>query len=921
MEKVITLNLKDNILEHCADLLIEDYYKKNIPLSRVAVVFGGKRPALFLKKLLAEKIGRSYFPPAFFSIDEFMEHCLLKNTSFGKISDLEEAFLIYELMQKHWPKMLKGREQFIRFLPWAKEIISFIEQLDLEDIPQEALKNIQAKARLGYDVPQSINEMLIRIGALRDIFHRQLKQARSYNRGLIYLEVSRNLENNDYSEFEAIIFCGFFYLHKTESRLMRYFYEQNNGHFIFQGDPAEWSVLKKSAKDLGVEMIPGPQEENLPEVSIQAGFDTHSQACLAREILKNTKDLDNTAIVLPQPESLMPLLSEIGCLSKNFNVSMGYPLKNSIIYSLFKAIFKAQETRKDGLYYAEDYLKVLSHPLMKNLMITKDSSATRVMIHKIEEIILGIEEHPFNGSLFISLKEVEQSRELFDLGLITTKSMGLTQEYQDLQNIVRTLHQACFSSWENTANFHDFIKVLKEFTSVLLSKSNLGQYPLNVKAMEKVLAWQESFSNFSGLMQPMENEEIFGIFLDYLGAQVISFSGSPLEGLQVLGLLETRTLNFKRVIILDLNETALPSLMIYEPLIPREVMISLGLNRLEKEEEIQRYQFRRLIASAGETYLIYQKRDDKEKSRFLEELWWQQQKKSKNAQAPLVPRVSFRLNSVPKKGRVKKSSAIVNFLEDKTYSSSSLNTYIACPLRFYFQYVLGLKEKEVLLDEPEALDIGNFIHELLNEAFTKFIGKKPKFDSKNRKDFFALFEERFNSNFNVRKRSGAFMLKEVMEYRLSRFWNEEAARGVEEICALEEEFKGTLKLGKRSFKFHGFIDRIDCLNDGSIVILDYKTGNIDLKSFQLPLYLYFTGQRKDFLGKNLNAALYSLRDAKLSYIFEARDDFKKRQELLNHYLEEIRVIMEEIINPEVDFLADESNPRRCDNCPFANLCR
>ena len=124
-----------------------------------------------------------------------------------------------------------------------------------------------------------------------------------------------------------------------------------------------------------------------------------------------------------------------------------------------------------------------------------------------------------------------------------------------------------------------------------------------------------------------EPRDLFKILDERLSSQMVAFSGSPLRGLQVLGLFETRALNFKNVIVVDVNEGLLPSLNIYEPLIPREVMIKLNLDRLELEEEIQRYGFMRLISAAQNVHLIYQQNSDRTRSRFLEELIWEQEER------------------------------------------------------------------------------------------------------------------------------------------------------------------------------------------------------------------------------------------------------------------------------------------------------
>jgi ATP-dependent helicase/nuclease subunit B len=122
--------------------------------------------------------------------------------------------------------------------------------------------------------------------------------------------------------------------------------------------------------------------------------------------------------------------------------------------------------------------------------------------------------------------------------------------------------------------------------------------------------------------ETFEAEDLFKIFRNKLENETVAFSGSPLKGVQILGVLETRALNFGHVLVLDANESILPKLKIREPLIPRDVMISLGLDRLEKEEEIQRYQFSRLIASAGRVDLFYAESEEHHRSRFVEDLVW-----------------------------------------------------------------------------------------------------------------------------------------------------------------------------------------------------------------------------------------------------------------------------------------------------------
>ena len=943
MQKTVTYNLTENFIENLAKFFEENFMDKGEDISRFAFIFGGRRPSLFFKKELSKRTKKGFFPPHFFSVDEFAEYIVNKKERFSRISDLDACFIIYNLIQRTSPDILKGRESFSQFLPWAREILYFIEQVDLEDISVESLKNIQEKAALGYDVPEDVNRLLKGIISLRDDYHAILKENKTYSRGLVYLLAGRYIKDVDFKEFNHILFCGFFYLHKTEQDIMKSIYDKEKTVLFFQGNESEWSVLKKVSHNLGLSIEAEDIQRPRYNLSLKGGFDIHSEVCLAREVLKKIKKLDKTVIVLPEPDSLIPLLSEISTLASDFNVSMGYPLKRSSLYSLFECIFKAQETRKGDEYYAKDYLKVLSHPLIKNLKIFPDYSVTRVLIHKIEEILAGIEETPLGGSLFVSLDSIQHSEDLYPLAINTMRTMALEVTEDELKIALQELHNILFAAWENIKNFHEFTLSLERFLDVLVNKGPLGNYPLNLKMAERLFSINEELKNSSFSKEQFPGEDIFKIFDNKLSNEVISFSGSPLKGLQVLGLLETRSLNFDNVIVIDVNETVLPKLKVYEPLIPREVMISLGLNRLEKEEEIQRYQFRRLISSARNVYLIYQKRDDKEKSRFMEELIWERQKEKNSLDVLSIPQASFNVKVLTGRLEIEKNQDVLKFLKECKYSASRINTYMQCPLRFYYQYVLRLKEKEDLLEEPEGTDMGNFIHELLKETFSVFIGKKPCVDENFRQGFFAVLKKKFEGEFQKRMKSDAFLIKEILDFRLEKFLNNEMQRDVREIICLEKPFEDKIRLGCGTFKFKAIIDRIDKLSDGGILILDYKTGSTDImpqdiekiesegfnresfkktiKSFQLPLYLYFVD--KIYKDKKIDAAIYSIRDAGGNSCLKEliKDRHSEKGKIMEVYLKALDSILNDILNPDIPFKADEEDPRRCATCPFFYLCR
>lgn len=944
MERIITYSLAENFIQNLSHYIEENFLNRGKDITKLAFVFGGKRPSLFLKRELSKKIGKGFFSPHFFSVDEFVEYILYKKEPFLKISDLDACFTIYTLAKELTADVLKGQEGFSKFLPWAREVISFIEQLDLEDIRIESLKGIQEKARIGYDVPEGINRLLESIITLREAYYAVLKKKGVYSRGLIYLLASQYIHNTHFDEFDQIFFCGLFYLHKTEQEIIKTLYDVGKAVFFFQGSSSEWSMLERVSRKLSSPIVPRRAVPERYTLHMHSAFDVHSQVCTVREILRRVERLDNAVVVVPQVENIIPLLSEISGYVSDFNISMGYPLKRSSLYSLFECIFKAQDTKKDNEYYAKDYLRVLSHPLIKNLRILPHPSITRVLVHKIEEILVGIEKTSIGGMMFIKLPDIQNFRNLYDLALSTMKKMDIEVGYDELKAAVGRLHDLLFYCWEQIATLKDFSLSLEQFLDTLVQKSFLGNYPLNLKMAEKIFSIREEFYCASFNQEPFTKEEIFKIFIHKLENEMISFSGSPLKGLQILGLFETRSLNFENVIVMDANESVLPNLKIYEPLIPREVMIMLELNSLEKEEEIQRYHFRRLISGAKNVYLIYQQRPDKEKSRFIEEIIWNKQKSTQSFESLQVSRTSFSVRTLPKKTEIKKTPEVIQFLEKREYSASSINTYMRCPLRFYYQYVLGLKEREDLLEETEAVDIGIFVHGLLEESFSRFVGKKPYIGEKFKKDFFDTFSNRFAEEFEKKMKSDSFLIKEMLIFSLRRFLESERKRAVLEILALEKTFKGKIEVAGRPFNFKAVIDRIDRLTDGHVMILDYKTGSTEnipekdvekiesagfmrealkktVKSFQLPLYLYFVGRQESYKDTKLNAALYSIRDTRIHMLFKVEEDCVQKDKFMNVYLKCLDSLMCDILNPNFPFKADEEDTRQCENCAFFYLCR
>ena len=330
--------------------------------------------------------------------------------------------------------------------------------------------------------------------------------------------------------------------------------------------------------------------------------------------------------------------------------------------------------------------------------------------------------------------------------------------------------------------------------------------------------------------------------------------------------------------------------------------------------------------SAKEVHLVYQKSKDKERSRFIEELIWEEQKKSGSMAVVPVARPSFHVDVAAQTKTAAKTPQIIQFLKNHSYSASSINMYLRNPMEFYRNYVLGLREQEDLLDEPEARQVGTFLHGLLHECFKPFVNKKPKIDKAFRARCLELFEEKFDATFARSMKSDSFLLRAVIAERLNQFLDNEQndeSRQVKKILFLENRFEDVIALPAGKFKFSYVVDRIDLMEDGTIMIVDYKTGNTDLlpkspelvaamelsretiketvKSFQVPLYFHYLD--KQFPKDPINAALYSLKTFELNKFLDPKKPLD-RGRVNEVFLNALNFIMAEILNPDVPFEED-----------------
>ncbi|MFH1678421.1 MAG: PD-(D/E)XK nuclease family protein [Candidatus Omnitrophota bacterium] len=965
MNKIYSVGFDVDIIDYLADALLKEKGSDVIDLSSVAIVFPGRRPQFYLRKALANRIKRTFLPPKIFSIEDFIQYTAKEAAQLNQqqgssqpICQLDAWFLIYKIIQNlklsylDWQKQLELEHFFL----WARKIFQFLEELDKELIPEKQLLNLQDNAQIGLPLPDYINQLLGNINQIHKEFHKLLEENNLTTQGNNYYQVASSIGNIRLDEFKKIYFTGFFALNACEKRIIKHLLDKESAILIWQRDKDKWPIFEELEEFFAAAVHSVSEEEGAyPKIQIYEAFDTHSQIEAVKGILLNIKDLEDTCVVLPQSGALMPLLYQ--ALPSNltdYNISLGYPIKRTPIYALMDIIIQALERRRqDGSFYTKDYLRVIMHPYIKNIGDEEmKPDITRVLIHKIEETLLGIDKTiGRQKKAFIKLEEIEEDHLIFQVvsGLISV-SFNAQFEPSALRRRLKQIHQKLLNAFDNCSTFFDFAQATGGIIYFVLEKSKVFSDVFSGEVFNRFLTVLDNLGQSLFKDEAIRDKTAFFELLKIcLFFEKIPFQGTPVRGLQILGLLETRNLKFKNLIILDLNEGVLPKTDKGESLIPEGIFPVLGLPHYHKKEQIMRYHFRRLIGAAQNVFLIYAScsKNRESRSRFIEEIIWQEEKRNGKLYAPeRIKRIEFRVVPDKQGFSLKKTPQALKILKRAFFSPTSLDKYLHCPAQFYFRYCLGLEEKEDIPEELEAADIGNFFHGLLRDFYSQFLNKTVKLDEQARKYLFEIKEKKFKEFF-PQQTGERFLLSRIVDHKLKIFLDREINRKEKiKILCLEQklpvkpqEVKISTEYGSVFLK--GTLDRVDERvfgGKGRIVILDYKTGqiklprkailrtNIDCRerikkaigSFQLPLYIHlFCEFNKKIPPSEVWAGYYSLREIKEEFLFADNNP----ADLFEINMAAVKRIISEILNPNVDFERDDSDEYYCRWCPFSALCK
>lgn len=855
-------------------IISENIFKKNKTndFSGILTIFPHKRPRLFLYKKLSNLIGQPFFPPKYFDMDSLILFLIEKDEF---LNEMDSFAILYEILKKIKSKKLKTiLEKPSLLIPWTREILRSIEELEMEMVKPENFKSI-----LNF---KKESEVFLNIFyKIYKSFIEKIEKMDKLPRGISYKKAANLLEFKVLEKFEEIHFLLPSGITKSEDKIIKKLGKMENIYFYLE----EIEIKQKE-----------------PEVAIFPCSSYHSELSKSRDELSKIKNKENLAIVIPEPSLLLPLLENVISALENikFNISLGFPYKFTKLYNFIEKFLNLQKFKTNGKYKSSELISFF-----------QDSANIGFFKGKYQKNdIKVLEENLTSKNIFyVSLQDIGKINKDFS---------------QFIQNLLLP--------FENLKDLNDLLEKMEN----VLKGIGTTKHPFNYEFFSTIFEFLAELKNSEIVKLNYENLELIDLFLSLLKEKKIYFKGHPLKGIQILGFLETRALSFDNVFIFDLNEGILPKIKTHDPIIPLSIKKSLGLPGPKEEEKIFRHHFLHLINSAKNVFCFYvQNEESNERSRFLEQFIWEKEKKEEKILKLENYPHKFNLNILKQEPLiVEKNDEMIKILKERFYSATSLNNFLNCPLKFYFNDFLELEEKKELEEDYDALKVGNLIHKILERIQKPFLGKELNDLSFLKKNLPDVIDEIFEEE-NIEENLINDFLKDLIEKRINNFFESDLNNGNQfKILGLELNLQSNLG----NFNLKAKIDRVDQVSD-FIRIIDYKAGELikyiknnkefkfperyeefqkNIDSFQIPVYIYLTKKNYNINYEKIFMKIFSLKKNE----FIPKDNSNDLKILNKELCEDLLYnFLNLIIDQNQPFSPQPKDKKLCQRCDFSNLCK
>ena len=904
---------------------------------RVLVVFNNHRPELFLRehfKELSSKQGGAFFLPQTMVIDDLV-------AQMGGLEVVPNEFLLFELYRIHTE--LEGDERkyktFEEFIPFGDLMLADFSEVDRYMVDaRDLFHNLHGLKQIGeWDIedPHMSDFQRSYLRFYRSLFEyythlrqRLAERGQAYS-GMAYRHVAEKIKGGQLAVApQATYFVGFNALSECERVIIGEFVRRGHGHLVTDGDAYYYNdpeqeagyFLRKHSAEFSSIGHYGPSLFGLGEkkITIVECPENVLQCKYAGQLMGEHPDwlsggVQSTAVVLADESLLIPALNALPDGDYRVNVTMGFPFADSHMHAMALKLMSLYRRHNERGYYHADVVEVLADHYISRLAGLENPRATvsallekgglvRVAANDVAPLLTGI------------------AADLFPTGALTP--------------------EGCIAQVRHTA-------------SLMLAGGLLESNPKERQAagaLAEVLDYLDSLQAEYGFMQSIDTLE--NIYLRIAQRHSIAFLGQPLSGLQILGMLETRNLDFRRIILLSAGEGVLPAARQAATLIPHELKRAFNMPTYEERDCVYAYNFYRLLQRAEEVYLVYSSDAESagkgEESRLLKQVRGELARRFPQTVkvADLVVDTSgFRRGEAADGTPVEatKSEAVMRRLHEIAakpgFSPTSLSRYVECPMKYYYMSVLGLREQEELEDDIDASQLGEVVHNVLRDIYLPFTGRNVDADAL--RSARERLEARVDTEMERLLRGGRSgegrnsFLRSVALTQAGSLLDREIAlldggHSIE-IVALEQDYSLAFSCPGHPLLM-GRVDRIDRI-DGRLRVIDYKTGGLEAKEIAysgdgpmpgkwLQLMCYALLYRRHHpSAESMRAGIYPLRYLRSGVRLAT---WAKQEELTDALIDDfgqrIETMIGEILDSGHPFGVTPSSAA-CRFCPAAGFCK
>ena len=929
-------------------------------LVELCLVFPNRRAGVFFKRYLANELNQPVWSPSILTISDLMQDL----SGLQKADHLSLLFDLHQIFQQQ----KKTREPFDEFYHWGEMLLHDFDDIDkyLVD-PRDVFRNLASLKSIDEHFSYLSEEQIEAIRQFWSTFQvhppsREQKDFISiweilYNvylyfnqlldekghayEGKIYRSVADQIRAGKLAPaYEKYAFIGFNALTPVEkklfdelaSRQMADFYWDYDNFYLHGHEAGRFirsNIREFASREMNI-------YDNLAQSKdiqfINTPYDI-AQAKILPRLLNDfspaqQSNPDQTAIILPDEQLLLPVLNSLPNDLSSVNVTMGYPVDATPAFSLLLSLISLQQNaRQQGggvAFYYQDVLAILNHQYM-GIISNQQVAQIHESIHKHNKIYIGSEE----------LHVHDLFRKIFTL----------PEGYRSLSDYLL----------EGYAHFYRLLKdkSSEEDESLKMELESIYHVYLSVKRLKEIFDVQQV---------EVRTETYLRILERAIKNQSIPFQGEPLSGMQVMGILETRSLDFENLIILSMNEGVFPTAESSPSFIPYNLRKGFGLPTHEHNDAIYAYYFYRLIQRARRVTLVYNSSTEGlktgEMSRFMHQLLFE-------SNQDIIQKTVVSGLGIPgeKTIEVAKTPGVMEQLErynsleggGRTLSPSALKSYLVCTLRFYFRYLAGLKEPEEVSEEVDLPLFGSLLHNTLERIYGPYAeagqwvdtGELRKLDQDTQSlegYIMDAFRKEYFSDYPADqplKLSGKNLLvKDIILQYIRQLLRAEQHFTPFRPLSLEGTYKGTLFFQaqgeQKQVTLEGTIDRVD-EQEAGIRILDYKTGQSKGTFQDIPSLFDHKGQH-DALQALIYARLYAQNHTPqkplipgLYYFreiygpgFDYRLKMGKAPVTYGPVAKEMEKGLQEalsqLFDPAIPFVqTDDRNA--CRICPYAGICR